>query len=1508
MIARGLTRLLALLLLLAGGVAMGQAGEEFLGPEAISTESWHKAAFRAIETGDLALLELALAQRPELVEPTRDGNTVLLAAATAGDLPAVTRLLAAGAEPMPMPAKNYLRPPLVEAIQLDRRAIVRAMLAAGVELTAVADDGSLPLHHAWLYARRELAAELTPAGYEPDPYVAAATGDLAAVQAALDAQAALLGRPRAGGLLIHYALTNGQEAVALEFLKREPRLTNMRIRDPGRGDALRDLMIRSGDLAQLTALRAYWSDKLLVNLEPALVDYLLSDAGAPMLQVFVDADVSLAPLILQANPPTITDPRVKAERFLHFLRLQPQAAVDDPGVVNTINALALAQADEWFFTELAALKIPILPPRADSATQTWIYLNPHPRLAANLKRLLATWKEAAEADYHFAWDEAHFRVIATHATAADVLWLWRTQDPKATDGQRQLTLSRWLPSVAVAQRGDILLALLDSEIPVRSVLTLEDAATCGELALIEALLGDGPPLNAKTGDRDADALIAACRYGHVAAAKRLVAAGIPLDCQTDWGAPLTVAAAGGHVAVMDWLVEAGASLEQDGPMALQESYPHQLAAANWLLDHGVPWPTEAYWRGRLVERAVYRIGAEETPDRWQHLDRLLAAGLKLRVDSLAGNPIYAAALRQDLTLIDGLLARQPDLATSTAVWMSLTRNTNPLATVKRLLAAGATLSPIALAADGTYETRWPEAGLAMIRAGVRAKAERGPTEKEARAEIKATNQLTSLLARKDYDLARAVVEPFAADARQRIMQRVRLSFKEAEAVDLLVDAGLDLQQTTLLVDAIKQGEDAVALRLLERGVNPNAASQLTTPLAVALAYEHNESWQRRREKVGGIQDWRERLLAAGAGVDDMSWYVVSDQPEEARRLAAQQPTTLSAYGADNNGTALALAAIYGRRWFIPLYHHYLPHTMNKGYPHTQPIVLALRHRHLDVARDLVAHGVNLRLGSDWAAPALTAAIESGDRVAYEWVVSFGHSPLRILGNGSALHGRRPYTAVSVAAQSGDLELLQALEYMGGDIREAAQTPLRLAATNGHADVVDYLLREGEMLSPALLGDSKFHTGIIAHDYDRVFARITQAIATSDQLAVSKEDWLRASLRLAASEGAVGCLRVLLSYEGTREMAWDTRGRRTALYFAVAAGQVPAARYLLEAGCTSAHPDIFMHVLKTGDTDFVRLCMAKGLHRIEGSASPSSALYYAVETGQLPLVRYLVEEIGYGIAAGPGVLDARVQAVIRQDAPIVAYLFEQDAVAEHWSHEHTPYLLMMGRLDLLDRLLALGYTLPAEPADQAKMLETVIDKTPPRVRTKADDLLASVNWWQAHDLAMDYGVLRAATKRLDGTLVARLLELGVPAKGPAGRDDLPLQMVAISDAYLPIARQLIDHGADLTAERGSQPLYIAARYGAAKMIRLLAAQGADLNACDRSGHQYAPIHIAAESGHLAAVQALVELGADPTLPSGKQQRSPIDMARSRAQRDVADYLDSLPARPTPAQALEPTGVR
>jgi hypothetical protein len=151
-----------------------------------------------------------------------------------------------------------------------------------------------------------------------------------------------------------------------------------------------------------------------------------------------------------------------------------------------------------------------------------------------------------------------------------------------------------------------------------------------------------------------------------------------------------------------------------------------------------------------------------------------------------------------------------------------------------------------------------------------------------------------------------------------------------------------------------------------------------------------------------------------------------------------------------------------------------------------PLVLAIKAGHLETAACLVRHGADVNTRCKYGKTPLHHAIRAGCADLVDW----------LLNQGAAIHDKEWQVtflpSVSVAAESGQIEVLKRLLQRGADIEAEDNdnaTPIFLAAQHGRLDVVDYLLEQGARTDkPDTFGRLPADVAEI-HDHPEVAARL-----------------------------------------------------------------------------------------------------------------------------------------------------------------------------------------------------------------------------------------------------------------------------------------------------------------------------------------------------------------------------------------------------------------------------------
>ncbi|KAM5464488.1 hypothetical protein MauCBS54593_007003 [Microsporum audouinii] len=466
--------------------------------------------------------------------------------------------------------------------------------------------------------------------------------------------------------------------------------------------------------------------------------------------------------------------------------------------------------------------------------------------------------------------------------------------------------------------------------------------------------------------------------------------------------------------------------------------------------------------------------------------------------------------------------------------------------------------------------------------------------------------------------------------------------------------------------------------------------------------------------------------------------------------------------------------------------------------------------------------------------------------------------LGLLENSWDRKNRRNRTALSLAARFGYSEtveyLLQKHADPNGNVQPGDRTPLLWAAVEGHANVMEVLLKE-EYKVDINYRDSASQTALHfaagSGLYGIVMILLEKGVE-SDPL--SKQG--KTPLSWAAGKGHLDTVKVLLEYNA--DLDSQDENRKTPLAWAAGNGQGKVVEFLIGRGADLHSRDNMgstplAWAATNGYKEVVQILLEGGADLNSRDNKRCTPVAWAATNGNTAVVQLLLDE---GADANSKDMDRNTPlswAATNKHISTIKLLLERGADPNSQNCKgSTPlaWAATNGSTDVVKCLLDGNAIIDIEDKDK---------KTP-------------LSW-------------AAGNGRL--VVVEYLLGKGANANSRDRTGGTPLAWAA-TNGHIAIAEVLLNKGAliDSRDDLGNTPLAWAAGNGHTDMVKLLVTKGAIVRYPDND--KRAPLLRAAGNGHEKAVRALLQLGAqvDPKDENGK---TPLLWAASYGDRDIAELL-------------------
>ncbi|KAI3325913.1 ankyrin repeat-containing domain protein [Xylariaceae sp. AK1471] len=524
------------------------------------------------------------------------------------------------------------------------------------------------------------------------------------------------------------------------------------------------------------------------------------------------------------------------------------------------------------------------------------------------------------------------------------------------------------------------------------------------------------------------------------------------------------------------------------------------------------------------------------------------------------------------------------------------------------------------------------------------------------------------------------------------------------------------------------------------------------------------------------------------------------------------------------------------------------------------------------------------------------------------------------------------TPLCIASVAGFVSTARVLLKRGANVKfrsHLQSTPLTLAASEGNADIIGCLVKEGKAdIEHTDTGDSASSQNplFIACEWGSPLAVEKLVELGVDPSKPDDNGW--SPIIIAATFGQLRSIQILLDHGVNIETA-GPGGHETPLQYALAGGHIEAFRRLLEKGANPSSPRFRLPLLvKVTDprlpiSDEERISFAKLLleHAVDINATDMqgrSALSYACGNAQLDFAKYLLNfNPDINLAAKDG-RTALYEAARCQNVPLVTLLLDKGADANLSPSNGNIPLYFSADSAEMTRLLAQRTKNIDTPSDSgitqlmvaASKGWTESVKVLLEHKANVNAVVAKENEWAgwnavmfaAHfyfaDIIMILAEAGADLKSQDATGASALhhiFESPSPAESKldcldvlmefrmrididqVDKDGETVLIRSVKYGHIRSIQKLVRAGASLTRQdcSGNTALGQAVWLGKPDVVQYLLEQGADPNNVGRElGHREGPLSQACQDLEHTIAKMLIDYGADVNCDSASGFGTPL----------------------------------
>ena len=372
-----------------------------------------------------------------------------------------------------------------------------------------------------------------------------------------------------------------------------------------------------------------------------------------------------------------------------------------------------------------------------------------------------------------------------------------------------------------------------------------------------------------------------------------------------------------------------------------------------------------------------------------------------------------------------------------------------------------------------------------------------------------------------------------------------------------------------------------------------------------------------------------------------------------------------------------------------------------------------------------------------------------------------------------------------------------------------------------------------------------------------------------------DSWGRTPLSYAAENGHEAMIKLLLE-EGAELESKDSKFSRTPLLWAAEKGHEAVVKLLLNKGADLESEDSLgrmplSYAAEDGHKGVVELLLEKGaVFELKDTKYGRTPLLWAAKNGHAAVVQLLLEK------------GAELESTDSWDRTPLSHAAEN-------GHEAVVKLLLAKGAELESKDNKYGRTPLLWAAGKGH--ETTVNLL---LQTNAVIDTKDKNLWTALLCAVKGGHEIVVRLLLAQKADVNAIASGICALSMATRDqnEIIMGLLFAAGASIEVALGTLE-SLDAQNFLKQSALYYAIAAGDENMVKMLISIGANVNEASRPGLK-APLHLAAESGEMSVVTALLEANADPT-KEDELSRTPLHYARQAGLQPVAQTLESAISR-------------